>query len=172
MLVAAESTWNDVPGPLNSKTLQILCDFQQSDFHAITVGVPIQILGVTIRMFGAGTTFLGEVAPEICSQLASFKYFYSRSSPTHPAWSIFKQSSGIPVSKSSLQKLRQFVLLYVALGNFTERAPHMPFGKNPPKSGQTDRQANKPSCVRCWGTRLGSPQRGQLLIIIGIFSCF
>ena len=73
----------------------------------------------------SGTTFLEEAAPEICSYVASFEYFYSRSSPTHPAWSIFKQSSGIPESKSSLPKCGQFVLLYVALGNFTERAPHM-----------------------------------------------
>ena len=77
--------------------------------HAITVGVPIQILGATIRRFGAGTTFLGEVAPEICSKFASFEYFYSRSSPTHPAWSIFKQSSEIPVPKPSRTKLGQIV---------------------------------------------------------------
>ena len=45
MLVAMESTWNDVYGPLNSKSSKISSDFHQSDFPAITVGVPIQIAG-------------------------------------------------------------------------------------------------------------------------------
>ena len=70
-------------------------------------------------------TFLGEAAPEICSQFASFDLKHSRSSLTIQIFTIFKESSGIPMSKSSLDKLGQFVLLYVALGHFTERAPHM-----------------------------------------------
>ena len=76
----------------------------------ITVGLPIVNACTVVALHQrSGTTFWDVDAPENCCSMPCNKrnHFWFR--PTHPAWSIFKQSSEIPGSMSSQLKPGSFV---------------------------------------------------------------